>query len=182
VTGHPDLPVTDPAYDAGEREMLGAFLQAQRDLVAWKLADADQAVLQSSTTPTGLSALGLIRHLIDNERWWFRHRSAGEPDLTFFSDDADPDGDFRVPADASLKGLLLDYAAECRAADESVADRSLDQIGAIHASTLRWVYLHMIEETSRHLGHIDVLRELADGSTGADPSMVAAQAAGPEQP
>lgn len=173
---HPDLPVTDPAYDAGERQALQEFLQSQRDMVAWKITDADRDVLQGPSTPTGLTALGLVRHLIDNERWWFRHRTAGEPGLTFFSSADDPDGEFTVPADATIGGLLADYASECQLADAAVAHRTLDQVGAIHPSTLRWVYLHMIEETARHLGHLDVLRELADGSTGSDPIQVAAEA------
>lgn len=167
----------DPPFEADERTMLVAFLQSQRDLVAWKLADADQAALQSVSTPTGLTAMGLVRHLQDDERWWFRHRSAGEPGLTFFSTDDDPDGEFRVPAGATLAGVLADYVEECRLADEAVRDRALDQRSAIHDSTLRWVLLHMIEETARHLGHLDVLRELADGSTGSDPDQIAHEAA-----
>lgn len=85
---HPDLPVTDPEPTAGERAMLQQFLQAQRDLVAWKLADADFDALQGVATANGLAPLGVQHHLIEVERWWFRDRTAGEPPCSAGSRDA----------------------------------------------------------------------------------------------
>jgi hypothetical protein len=175
---HPDLPVTDPDPTAAERPMLQQFLQAQRDLVAWKLTDADSGALQAVATPSGLAPLGVLRHLIHVERWWFRHQTLGETDLAWDWTDDDPDGEYRVRPGETLASLLADYAAECVLADAGIAGRALDAVGVNCRSSLRWVYLHMIEETARHLGHIDLLRELADGSTGSDPLQVAGESAG----
>jgi len=174
---HPDLPVTDPDPVADERTSLTQFLQAQRDTVAWKLADADFEALQAVATPSGLAPLGVLRHLTSVERWWFRDRTAGEEGLSYDFNDDDPDGEYRVLPGETVESLLADYAAECRTCDAAVAGRALDEVGAKCRFSLRWVFLHMIEETARHLGHIDLLRELADGSTGSDPFQVAGEAA-----
>ncbi len=177
---HPDLTVTDPAPTADERTMLWEFLQSQRDLVAWKLADADFDALQGVATASGLAPLGVLRHLTTVERWWFRHQTAGEPGLVFDWTDDDPDGEYRVRPGETVASLLADYAAEAARCDAAVAARGLDEVGANCRFSLRWVCLHMIEETARHLGHIDLLRELADGSTGSDPLQVAGEAAAAE--
>jgi len=177
LSAHPDLPVTDPQATGDERTLLTEFLQAQRDLVAWKLADADFEALQRVATATGLAPLGVLRHLGHAERWWFRHQTAGEKDLSWDWTDDDPDGEYRLQPGETVASLLADYAAECRACDAAVSDRPLDAVGAECRFSLRWVYLHMIEETARHLGHLDLLREEADGSTGSDPMQVAGEAA-----
>ena len=174
---HPVLPVTDPAPTADERTMLEQYLQAQRDMVAWKLADADFEALQAVSTASGLAPLGVLRHLAAVERWWFRERWTGEDGLSFDWTDEDPDGEYRIRPDETIASLLADYAAESRACDAAVADAPLDRVGVRCRGSLRWVYLHLIEETSRHLGHIDLLRELADGSTGSDPGQVAGELA-----
>ena len=166
---HPDLHVTEPEPAGDERALLMQFLQAQRDLVAWKLADADFDALQSVSTASGLQPLGVLRHLITVERWWFRDRSAGETGLSYDWTDDDPDGEYRLQPGETVDSLLADYAAESRRCDAAVAQRSLDAVGEQCRFSLRWTYLHMIEETARHLGHIDLLRELADGSTGSEP-------------
>jgi hypothetical protein len=177
MSSHPNLPVTDPRPTGDERTLLQEFLQAQRDLVAWKLADADFAALQRVATPTGLAPLGVLRHLTHVERWWFRHQTAGEPDLSWDWSDDDADGEYRLRPGETVASLLADYATEWRICDAAVAGRPLDAVGEHCPFSLRWVYLHMIEETSRHLGHIDLLREQADGSTGSDPLQVAGEVA-----
>lgn len=164
---------TPPA--GGERELLVAFLQAQRDLVAWKLAGADDRRLRAVLTPTGLGALGLVRHLTHVERWWFRDRFAGEAGLDYDWSDDDPDGEFWPRPGETLASILAGYAAESARCDRAVAGRQLDEVGADDRHSLRWVYLHLIEETARHLGHLDLLRERADGASGSDPGQVADQ-------
>ena len=83
----------------------------------------------------------------------------------------DPDAEWRVPADMTMAGLLGDYAAESRRCDAVVMDAaSLDAVSAQRDMSLRWILLHLVEETARHLGHIDLLREQADGSTGEEPT------------
>jgi hypothetical protein len=168
----PGPAVRDPAPAVDERTTLLDFLQSQRDIVSWKLDGASDDVLRSVSTPTGLTVHGLVRHLTDDERWWFRHRFAGEPELTYHWSEADRDADFRVEPDEPIADLLAEYVGECAASDHAIAGRDLAEVGADGRSSLRWVVLHMIEETARHLGHLDILREQADGSTGADPMQV----------
>ena len=153
-----------------ERESLLEFLQRQRDLVPWKLQDAADDALRSVSTPTGLTAHGIVRHLTNVERSWFRRVFADQAGLTFDFTDEDEDADFKPPATVTMAELLADYAAETKRCDEVIlAADTLDQVAALRDRTLRWIMLHLIEETARHLGHLDVLRELADGAAGERP-------------
>lgn len=153
-----------------ERESLLEFLQRQRDLVPWKLQDADDDALRTARTPTGLTAHGVVQHLTNVERSWFRRVFADQPGLTFDYTDEDEDADFKPPATVTVAELLAGYAAETKRCDEVIlAADTLDQVAALRDRTLRWIMLHLIEETARHLGHLDVLRELADGGTGERP-------------
>ncbi len=162
--------VTEAAHRGDERTTLLGFLQHQRDLVAWKVRGASDDVLRPVSTPTGLTLHGLVRHLEHDERWWFRDVFAGEDELPYASTDDDPEGDLRVPADVTMARLLEDYVAECVRCDAVIAAAaSLDAVSARRDFSLRWIVLHMIEETSRHLGHIDLLREQADGEVGEEP-------------
>jgi uncharacterized damage-inducible protein DinB len=122
--------------------------------------------------PSGLTLHGIVRHLENVERGWFRQFFAGQTDLPFDSSDEDPDGDFRAEG-VPIADLLAAYAAETRLSDEVIAAApSLDATATDEDGTysLRWVIVHMIEETGRHLGHIDLLREQADGAVGEEPS------------
>jgi uncharacterized damage-inducible protein DinB len=164
--------VTAPALRDDEVTTLTRMLQRQRDLVAWKLRDAPDEVLRKATTPTGMSPHGIVRHLTNVERSWLRRVFAGQPDLVFDWTDEDPDAEWRVPADVTMADLLEEYAAETRLCDEVVAAAaSLDVVSARRGRSLRWILLHLVEETARHLGHIDLLREQADGSTGDEPDV-----------
>jgi uncharacterized damage-inducible protein DinB len=118
--------------------------------------------------PSALSLLGLIRHMTKVERSWFRKRFAGEPVDSPFGDDTDADFERADPARAAA-----DYARlteEFKLVDAAVANASLDDTFT-HERTgevmsLRLIYLHLIEEYARHLGHADLLREQIDGVTG----------------
>ena len=155
--------------NADERTTLLGYLQRQRDLVAWKVADASDDALRSVATSTGLTAHGIVRHLANVERSWIRRRVADQDDLSFDFTDDDPDGDLKVPADVTMADLLADYAAENRRVDQVVAATDLDATAVHGGTSLRWILFHLIEETARHLGHLDVLREQADGAVGEDP-------------
>ena len=150
-----------------ERESLLEFLQRQRDLVPYKVQDASDDVLRSVRTSTGLTMHGIVRHLTNCERGWFRWAFADQADLTFDHTEEDEDADFKVPADVPMAQLLADYSAEQKHCDEVIlAAESLDEHGVHRDRSLRWILLHMIEETARHLGHLDLLREQADGTVG----------------
>ena len=153
-----------------ERESLLEYLQRQRDLVAWKVRDADDDALRAVSTASGLTAHGVVRHLTNVERSWFRRVFADQPGLTFDFTDEDEDADFKPPATVLMAQLLADYAAETKRCDEVIlAADTLDQLAVQRRRSLRWIMLHMIEETARHLGQLDILREQADGSTGEFP-------------
>lgn len=155
-----------------ERTTLLGFLQRQRDLVAWKMREASDDTLASVRMPSGLTLHGVVRHLENVERGWFRLFFAGQEGLRFDSTDEDPDGDFRAEG-VPMEELLASYAEETARCDEVIAAApSLDATASDEDGTfsLRWIIVHMIEETGRHLGHIDLMREQADGAVGEEPS------------
>jgi uncharacterized damage-inducible protein DinB len=168
---------TAPAVDrvraprvAGERDMLEAWLEFHRQTLLTKCAGLTEAQLKTrSVEPSALTLLGLVRHMAEVERWWFRRHSAGEPIGNLYCTDEDPDGDFDLVADADPEADLAAYARECAAADAAAAGLPLEH--TFHhprrgEMSLRWVYVHMIEEYARHNGHADLLRERIDGTTG----------------
>jgi uncharacterized damage-inducible protein DinB len=147
--------------------MLQAFLDWYRLTLLHKCAGLTGAQLaERSVPPSSLSLLGLVRHMTKVERAWFRQRFAGEPVTSPFGDDADADFDRLDPARAAA-----DYARlteEIKLADAAVANASLDDtfVHRGEVMSLRLIYLHMIEEYARHMGHADLLRERIDGTTG----------------
>jgi uncharacterized damage-inducible protein DinB len=171
--------VTEAAHVGDERTTLMGFLQRQRDLVAWKVREASDETLASVRTSSDLTLHGIVQHLTNVERGWFREFFAGESGLAFDSSEDDPDGDFRAEG-MPMEDLLAAYAAETSRCDEVIAAApSLDATATDEDGTfsLRWILVHMIEETGRHLGHIDLLREQADGSVGEEPPAEAGSAA-----
>lgn len=163
--------VTEAAHHGNERTTLLGVLQRQRDLVAWKLQGAPEEVLSSAATPSGMSLHGLVCHLTNVERSWLRDVFAGQDDLHYDWTEEDPQAEWRVPTSTTITELLAAYAEESRRCDTVVtAAPSLDITSISRDMSLRWILLHLIEETARHLGHIDLLREQADGTTGEEPT------------
>ncbi|MER0478526.1 DinB family protein [Streptomyces sp. Edi2] len=155
---------------AGEREMLQGWLDYHRDTLLAKCAGLtpDQLV-EASAAPSTLTLLGLVRHMADVERTWFRVRFLGQRigDLYFTGDD--PDADFHDADPAGAERDVAVFRAEIEACDKAVADRGLDETFTTRRGrtlNLRWIYVHMIEEYARHNGHADLLRERIDGATG----------------
>ena len=158
-----------PPHQGDERTLLLDYLARQRELVFWKLDGLTDEAARGPVTPTGLTIHGIVRHLENVERSWWRRHVAGEQDLSFDWTDEDPDGEMHVPADVRLADLLDAYRAEIVLCDAVIAARELDTVSALRDHTVRWVLLHLIEEIGRHLGHLDVLAELADGRVGEEP-------------
>jgi hypothetical protein len=154
-----------------ERAALEASLDYQRDTFLMKCGGltAEQLRLRS-TPPSTMSLLGLLRHLAAVERWWFRMNLAGEALDHLFFDDTNLDGDFDDVDTADAESDFATFAAELEAVRRVAAVRSLDDtfVNERRSSelSLRWIYLHMIEEYARHNGHADLLRERIDGVTG----------------
>jgi uncharacterized damage-inducible protein DinB len=168
----PAAPRAEPPNVADERTALQGWLDYHRATLLWKCAglDGEQLTARPVASST-LSLLGLVRHMAEVERSWFRIRFAALPGLdALYCDEQYPDGDFDLTDGARAEADFATFAAECRAADDAVKGRSLDETFT-HARRgetldLRWIYLHMIEEYARHNGHADLLRELIDGVTG----------------
>jgi uncharacterized damage-inducible protein DinB len=118
-----------------------------------------------------LSLLGLVRHMAEVERSWFRRTLAGEAAPPLYYSDSDPDGDFDWVEGAEVDAAFAAWRAECDHARELIAKMdSLDYVGHQRRSgervSLRWILVHMIEEYARHNGHADLLRERIDGAVG----------------
>ena len=151
-----------------EREMLAAFLDFERDTLLWKVAGLDEQQLRTPHTPSGMSLLGLVKHLAYVERNWFQSRFLGQ-EVYIPWRSGDRDGDFRIEPDETVGSVLAFYGAEVDASRRILAAAdSLDAVAknADPPRSLRWILIHMIEETARHNGHADIMRELTDGQTG----------------
>ncbi|MGE5828211.1 MAG: DinB family protein [Micromonosporaceae bacterium] len=155
---------------AGERAMLEGWLDWQRQTLLWKCAGlTGEQLTRQTAPPSQLCLLALVRHMAEVERGWFRRRFAGQEIGPLFCVDASPDGDFEDIDPATAEADFAAFAAECAAAREATGGASLE--ATIHHPrrgelSLRWIYIHMIEEYARHNGHADLLREAIDGATG----------------
>jgi uncharacterized damage-inducible protein DinB len=156
---------------AGERQMLEAWLDFHRQTLLAKCAGLTEDQLKErAAPPSGLSLLGLVRHMAEVERGWFRRRVNGEGIDFQFSSEDDPDGEFDHVEAADAERNFAAYQAEIAAARLAAAGHGLDET-FYHTQreedmSVRWAYLHMIEEYARHNGHADLLRERIDGATG----------------
>jgi uncharacterized damage-inducible protein DinB len=163
-----DIP---PSWD--ERTVLASMLDYVRDTVHLKCAGLTDE--QARRAPLPGSPLTTISSLVSHLRWveyyWIRVVLLGEQDQAPITDD-DPDAEMRLALSIPLARLLAEYRASCEQLRQLVAPLDLDTSSRGTMSwrtepvTLRWVLLHLIEETARHNGHIDILREMADGVTG----------------
>lgn len=158
--------------DAGdERLMLDAMLDHGRATLLAKCAGlTPEQLAMRSAPPSTLSLLGLVRHLAMVERWWFRQNLLGADLPTLYWRDDDEDAEFNDADPAGAEEAFTAFAREVEAARAAVADHDLDEvfpsISRGRPLSVRWLYLHMIEEYARHNGHADLLRERIDGSTG----------------
>jgi hypothetical protein len=162
---------TEPPFVASEREMLEAWLDYHRGTLLWKCEGlSDDELTKRSVEPSTLSLIGLVRHMAEVERWWFRIRAAQLDVDNLYCTDEWPDGDFDLVGVSTVQEDLATYRAEIDAARAAVAALSLDATFPHHRRridmSVRWVYLHMIEEYARHNGHADLIRERIDGVTG----------------
>jgi uncharacterized damage-inducible protein DinB len=160
----------DPPFVAGERAMLESWLEYHRATLAWKCEGLDDAQLRErAVPPSPLSLLGLVRHMADVERSWFRRVLGGENVPGIYWTDDDPDGYFDNFDAADVQEAFATWRAECEHARRNAAAAdSLDVTGQRRGETvtLRWILVHMIEEYARHNGHADFLRERIDGAVG----------------
>lgn len=166
-------PRSDTPSQADERTTLVAFLRWQRETLELKCADLSADDLARRALDfSSLSLLGLVRHMADVERGWFRIKLAGEDTRRRFSSPVDPDGDFdgAAPDPAVIAEAWDAWREEVAFAEQLVAEApDLDVSGPDPwhgAISLRWVLVHMVEEYARHNGHADLLRQRIDGRVG----------------
>jgi uncharacterized damage-inducible protein DinB len=155
---------------AAERATLEAFLDHQRDEVKAKVRGLSDDDARRRLVPSATTLAGLLKHLQRVEASWFQHRldqmPAEElPPLQWLADG--PDGDFVVGPDETVASVTADYDAQCAVSRATAARHHLDEVvphPSLGEVSLRWIYVHMIEETARHAGHADILREQLDAA------------------
>lgn len=170
MTPSPEVPPTlvtprpDEAAPADEMPMARAWLTHLRESAIYKLSGLDEEQLRWKPTPAANSLGQIVVHLGYSERLWFRAIFAGEA----------MDMEWRVHMFDLPDGWSAHQIEQFYRAENAAADRVLDEAtsfdmpsrGAMRPTTLRWAMVHMIEETARHAGHMDLTRELLDGQTG----------------
>jgi uncharacterized damage-inducible protein DinB len=165
---------TEPPYTGlDEREMLDRWLDFHRATLLLKTEGVtDEERKERPVATSKLSLHGLVRHMAEVERSWFTRVLQHEPDapFLFFDPDAEEEDSDLVPLDkADWNADLAVWQAECEASRVAAAGHSLDDNGLTRRGnevSLRWIYVHMIEEYARHNGHADLIRELVDGTVG----------------
>ncbi len=160
--------MTQVPFTGAEKESLHASLNRHREVVLWKIEGLDDEQLRRPMTPSGTSLLGLVKHLGAVEYGWFCTTFGRQTERLPFSDE-DPEADLRVTPDESSEHILAFYARARAAADQVIVELDLEDRGTAWFGsdvTLRWVLIHLVEETARHTGHLDVIRELIDGAVG----------------
>lgn len=169
-------PQTSPPFDAAElvntgteREVLEGFLEYHRQHITRRLdglseADARRQLVPSLTTP-----IGLIKHLAAVERGWFQRTLAQLPPEEIGANSYGDDASWAVGPQETTADVIAEYEQACARSREIAAGYPLDHVvphRRLGQVSLRWIYVHMIEETAQHAGHADILREQIDGAAG----------------
>lgn len=148
------------------------WLDLQRSIVRWKCEGISEEDARRSVLPASplMTVAGIISHLRWTEHCWFQVLFLDHPATTNPQFADDDDADFTAEG-IPLSQLLLEYDRQCATSNEITASHELDEAGLNReyksgSASLRWILLHMIEETARHAGHLDTIRELLDGETG----------------
>ena len=161
-----------PPLNADERTTLEGWLDFHRATLAMKCEGLDdEQAAEMSVPPSGFTLTGLVQHLAEVERNWFRRVLAGEGAPPIYDPGADPDGPdggFDLAENATLNAALATWHEEIARARDLCAARALTDTGRFMGQdvSLRWIYVHLIEEYARHNGHADLIRERIDGATG----------------
>lgn len=163
---------TTPPMNSDERAQLEGWLDFQRHTLLLKCEGPAEAQLRTaSVPPSPLTLQGLVQHTAEVERNWFRRILGGETAPPIYAAGAGTDGHdggFELRDAVSFADATATWRAEVAAAQAICAARRLDDTAPFMGTdvSLRWVYLHMIGEYARHIGHADLIRERIDGVTG----------------
>lgn len=162
----------EPEFATDERTTLVEFLRYYRDSLEMKTEGlSDAAAATASCPPSILTLTGLVRHMTEVERNWFRRCFAGEDAPPVYYTQEQPDGDLEVEPDMSLDDTITAWRWEIELCERILAAvGDLGQLSAAprhgHHPSMRWILVHLIEEYARHCGHADLLRERLDGTVG----------------
>ena len=157
-----------PIQRGTERAVLESMLDFYRATVVNKVAGlTGTQALTAAVSPSTLTPANVVKHLAGTERFWFSIDSA-DLEVTWPWTDDDLHGNFQIEPGDTLATIVADYVEECVRSRRAVADADLDDAarGEGMEFTLRYAMIHMIQETARHCGHLDLLRETADGVVG----------------
>jgi uncharacterized damage-inducible protein DinB/predicted enzyme related to lactoylglutathione lyase len=166
-----DEPYPDGVRDGTEALALSGMLEWYRAAVLRKMAGISTVTARTSPVRSGTTIAGLLKHLAGVEDSWFHDRFAGSPEPEPWASapfDDDPDWEFHSALHDDVDDLVALYRTACERSRRAVAGHDLDDraVNSSRPFTLRFAYVHLIEETARHLGHMDILREFLDGTTG----------------
>jgi len=159
----------EPPYILDERPMLEAWLEFHRTTLLMKCEGLDDATRKARPIPSSLLSLhGLLRHMAEVERSWFRRTLLVDDCGWIWIESIEDESDLVPLDDADWESDVATWQAECAASRAAAAAHALDDAGLRRGEpcSLRWIYVHMIEEYARHNGHADLLRELVDGAVG----------------
>ncbi|HEX5506023.1 MAG TPA: DinB family protein [Thermomicrobiales bacterium] len=165
----PEIARVDEPFVGDERALLEGFLAWHRATLLHVCAGlTGEQLVMRAVPPSNLSLLGLVRHLADVERTWFRRRFAGEDVPSLYARPDRPDAAFDEVDPARAEADVAALVAEWEHCRQAVAGLSLDATYSSPrwgAMSLRWAYLHLIREYALHNGHAELLRECIDGTT-----------------
>jgi hypothetical protein len=166
-----DLYPDELVSTAGEREVLEAFLDVYRGIIVRKASGLSEEDIRRRFVPSDTTLAGVVQHLAAVERAWFHHRIGGIPREQIAGNSKGDPSSWKIADERTITDLVTEYEETCQRSREFAAEHDLDyavpheRLGRV---SLRWVYVHMIEETARHAGHADIIREMTDGATGVD--------------
>jgi uncharacterized damage-inducible protein DinB len=168
---NPPLAADELVATGTERQVLEAFLDFHRQVLVRKVSGLSEEEARHRRVPSMTTLAGLVKHMIGVERGWFQRVLAGRS-----TDDIGPNvgggsDSWELADNETVETLVEEYQRTCEQSRQTAARFALDdavpqrRLGRV---SLRWIYVHMIEETARHVGHADILREQTDGATGVD--------------
>ena len=155
-------------FTGAEKESLKVSLDRHRDAILWKLEGLSDDDLRRQLVPSGTSLLGLVKHLGAVEYGWFC-TTFGHSTEPLPLRRGGPRGRLRIRPEETTEDVLAFYGRARAAADQVIGELDVEDTGTAwfgDTVTMRWVLIHMVEETARHAGHVDILRELIDGMAG----------------
>ena len=170
------IPAAPPTADqpdstGSERQVLEAFLDFHRQVLASKVDGISDNEARHRRVPSKTTLAGLIKHMIGVERGWFQEVLAGRKPEDIGPNVGGGDESWDLAENETVSSLVKEYEQACEQSRQTAARFAIDDAvpdsDAGHVS-LRWIYVHMIEETARHVGHADILREQTDGAAGID--------------